>query len=105
MNGKELLEMLNKMSEKELLDTHYDLIGFDLNDVDYCYEEIQENWSYGGTNYDDEFAKLSDDDKRNLIKQAMESEEIDPYRADYVWQIGDRLRDVIYEKVRKKGDK
>jgi len=101
MNGKELLEMLNKMSEEELLNTQYDLIGFDLNEVNYCYEAIKEYELYDGKNYDAEFAKMSDEEKMKLIKEAFESKDGYIYRNDYIYQIGEILRDKIFERISK----
>lgn len=97
MTGKDLLEMLNKMSEEELLNTHYDPIGFDLNEVNYHYEEIAENGLYDGKNYDFEFAKMSDDDKRNLLKQMFETNDVFIYRNIYIEKLGNVLRDKIFE--------
>ena len=102
MTGKDLLEMLNKMSEEELQNTHYDPLGFDLNDVNYYYEEIMENVLYDGKNYDAEFAKMSDDDKRNLLKQMFETKDVFIYRNGYIEELGDILRDKIFETLKGK---
>lgn len=100
MTGKDLLEMLNKMSEKELLNTHYDPIGFDLNEVDYYYEEMTLNGLCDGELYDEKFANLSDDDKRNLLKQMFETKDAFIYRCGYIEELGDILRDKILKRLK-----
>ena len=99
MNGKELLEYFNKMSKEELENTYYDIIAFDLNDVDCIYEEIMENGLYDPNSdeeiYDNIFSSLSIEKKREIMKNALKSNNLNSIRSQYITSICDEMREKI----------
>ena len=99
MNSKELLERFNKMSEEELENTYYDIIAFDLNDVNFIYEEIMENGLYDHNSnaeiYDNIFSTLSVDKKREIMKNALKSKNLNSIRSQYITDICDEIRNEI----------
>ena len=102
MNGKEVLDYLNAMSEEELINTEYDLIGFDLNDVTYHFEEYIENGFCSNEKADlleEKFKKMSDAEKVEILKRIFDSRDADIYRSGYVESLGDCLRDEIINRL------
>ena len=104
MNGKELLERFNKMSKEELENTYYDVIAFDLNDVDCTYEEIMENGLYDPNAdaeiYDNIFSSLSIDKKREIMKNALESKNLNSIRSQYITNICDEMREELLKTLK-----
>ena len=60
-------------------------------------EEMTLNGLCDGELYDEKFTKLSDDDKRNLLKQMFETKDVFIYRRGYIEELGNILRDKILE--------
>lgn len=102
MNGKEVLDYLNAMSEEELINTEFDLIGFDLNEVNYHFEEYIQNSFCSDEKADlleEKFKKMSDAEKMEILKQIFNSRDANIYRSGYVESLGDCLRDEIINRL------